>query len=129
MIRPGQGNSVAWSESAVPWPHTNTSDVFEARPLLASFVPDASGVQLLTRTHLDRATDLSNWVSTKLPGDRFLLEARDLEPWFGSELPDPQAVDSARSDFGAMLLTPEAIVEHNPWNDGVFDHGRWVPRD
>jgi hypothetical protein len=129
MIRPGPGNSIAWSESTIPWPHVTRSDVREARPLLASFVPDASGVQLLTRAHLDRATDLSNWVSTKLPGDRFLLEARDLEPWFASALPDPHAVDTARSDFGAMLLTPEAIVEHNPWADGVFDHGRWVPRE
>jgi len=103
--------------------------VVESRPLMSSFVPDVNGIQVLTDAHLARANDLSAWSITSLNAGRHLVEAKDLAAWYANPEPDPRLLEQARADFGNMILTPEAIVEHNPWHDGVLRKGRWEPRD
>lgn len=79
-------------------------------------VPDAHGIQLLTGAHLERAQDLSNWHVTRVEQDRWLVQARDLTPWYDGaddmsmqrgEFPDPHLLADARADFGDMILTRE----------------------
>jgi hypothetical protein len=72
-------------------------------------VPDAHGLQLVTATHLERATDLSAWEVMPI-GDRFLLAARDPGPWFADDQPDPETLARARHDLGAMLVTAHELV-------------------
>jgi hypothetical protein len=76
-------------------------------------VQDAHGCQLLTRQHLDQARDLSAWLVTEVAQDRFLLQAADLAPWWGSYTPDPAVLAQARSDFGDMIMTI-ADIEADP---------------
>ena len=83
------------------------------RHLMSSRVFDAYGIQLLTDTHLAHAHDLSRWdVQTVAPG-RHLVQARDLDPWYAADQPDPAVLEQARADFGDMILTP-AIAEAEP---------------
>ncbi len=70
-------------------------------------------MQVLTSDHLHRAADLSGWSVIEVAPDRFLVEARDLRPWFAADEPDPDVLAAARDDFGDMLLTPE-IIAANP---------------
>ncbi|WP_110180949.1 hypothetical protein [Nocardioides solisilvae] len=96
------------------------------RPLLASYVPDAFGVQLLTSAHLERAHDLSRWRVEQVAAERYLVSAADLEPWVTRQPREPHrphdvaprpfdVQEQARADFGAMILTPETINAHDPW--------------
>lgn len=75
-------------------------------------LPDAHGLQLVTIDHLDRATDLSAWEITPV-GDRYLLAARDPEPWFADDQPDPTMLERARRDFGAMIATEAELDPRN----------------
>lgn len=89
------------------------------RHLWAQYAPDPNGIQVLTKSHLDKATNLSNWDVTALPGDRYLVQARELRPWFAHDVPDQEVIDAARTDFGAMLLTLEVIeADPNGWVPG-----------
>jgi hypothetical protein len=78
----------------------------------SQFIPEPSGIQVLTNTHLDAAHDLSGWVTTRLDEDHVLVQARDLGPWYAEPrreyipLPD-EVLLPARRDFGDMLLTPQ----------------------
>lgn len=80
-------------------------------PELASrFLLDASGIQIVTDQHLDKANDLSTWTITDLGDGHHLLEAEDLEPWYAHAIIDgrryvPEVLDQARHDFGDMILT------------------------
>lgn len=76
-------------------------------------VPDAYGVQVLGPAHLERVGDLSGWVTTRLEGDRYLVEARDLRAWFDASVPDPVAQAAARDDFAGIILTAD-FMELNP---------------
>ncbi|WP_256795836.1 hypothetical protein [Terrabacter sp. Ter38] len=76
-------------------------------------VPDANGIQLLTGAHLERASNLDDWIVTRVATDRFLVQARDLDRWYyplpsddwaAGDYPDAEMVRKARSDFGAMIL-------------------------
>ena len=80
------------------------------RHLWDSYVPDAHPVQVLTRSHLDKATDLSRWQVRALAGDRYLVETHDLAPWLDPETPADEVLLPARADFGAMILTAEVIA-------------------
>lgn len=76
------------------------------------FVLEPCGIQILTDQHLAAAADLSGWRTTRLDAGHVLVEARDLEPWFGTPLRPDDALpadllDQARHDFGAMILTPQ----------------------
>ena len=125
LIRRESRSTVVWSRPSPPWPHVSEAEVRYSRPLLTSFTPDVAGLQLLTDAHLDRAHDLTGWKTTKLAAGRHLVEARDLGAWYAEADPDPGLLEQARRDFGSMILTAEAIVDHNPWRDGVLDHMRW----
>lgn len=87
------------------------------RPALVPHrVIDAHGLQVLTGHHLERASSLRDW-HTRQIGDRYLLEARDLDPWFAGDEPDPEVLAKARVDFGEMIMSrPEfdalLVAEH-----------------
>lgn len=115
FVRHDLGNAPLWDSYVLPWPHVKESQLRYSRPLLSSFVPDANGIQLLTDAHLARATDLSDWRISSLPGGRNLVEAKDLEPWYASTKPNPEALARARVDFGEMILTGELIQANSPW--------------
>lgn len=78
----------------------------------AQLIPEPSGIQVLTNTHLEAAHDLSGWVTTRLDENHVLVQARDLRPWYAeprreyTPLPD-EVLLPARRDFGDMLLTPQ----------------------
>lgn len=99
------------------WPHVGEPDVRYNRPLLASMVPDANGIQILTAAHLERANDLSDWTVTHLEHGRYLVEAPDLNAWYAAPLPDPALRKKAREDFGDMIMTPQLIAANSPWTD------------
>lgn len=102
--------------------HLDGSLILAGRPLFTTFVPHAWGLMLLTREHLDRASDLSGWSTTRVAEGRYVLEARDLEPWYAHQDPDPEVQAQAVADFGEMVLTPEAAAANNPWPRGVAYH-------
>jgi hypothetical protein len=116
MVRPARAGQTGWGHIEVMQrlPHRRIDLLFRNRHLLVDHVPDAHGVQVLRDEHLARAADLSGWHITELGDGRHLVEADDLEPWYGSDLPDPEVVERARRDFGAMILTREAIAAHRP---------------
>lgn len=118
FVRYGRGGITRWNHPIVPWPHVDEPQVRYNRPLLASFVPDVNGIQLLTDAHLERATDLTDWVIEPLAGGRHLVSARDLEPWYAQPEAHPEVLARARYDFGEMLMTPERIKTYSPWRDG-----------
>jgi hypothetical protein len=94
-------------------PLVGGSDYFLWSRFWDRIVPDAYGVQVLGPGHLERAGDLSAWVTTRLDGDRYLVEARDLGPWFDSPVSDPAIQAAARTDFAGLILTAD-FMEQNP---------------
>jgi hypothetical protein len=113
----------SWMSPKPDWPFAGGAYISYVRPLLKEFVPDVHGIQLLTARHLERARDLSRWTITDLPGNRYLVEAPDPSPWYAEALPEPAVLQQGRHDFGDMLLTKEAVRDHNPWPPGDLDHG------
>lgn len=97
------------------WAYLHESEVRYNEPLLASMVPDAHGIQVLTRDHLDRAANLDDWSVKCLGHDRYLVEARDLEVWYAGPSPDRAARDKAQADFGDMIINRELIEANFPW--------------
>lgn len=93
----------------------------------AYFTLDPNGIQILRDTHLERASDLSDWETTRLGPHHYLVQARDLEPWYGAlrRRKDPLAPDvinKARADFGDIVLT-RATAEAL----GLDKPPRWTP--
>lgn len=91
------------------------SDWRTTRDIWSSYTPDAHGVQMLTDQHLGRAGDLSQWDVREVAPRRFLVQARDLEPWYSTVIPDLDVLEQARKDFGDMILTPEIAVANKSW--------------
>jgi hypothetical protein len=95
---PGEGPVHGWAYSWHP-------------EIWHQYTLDPCGIQILTNEHLEKARDLSDWSVTRLDATHHFVEARDLEPWYGSldtKAPAPPGVlDQARRDFGAMILTSE----------------------
>lgn len=92
------------------------------RHLWSSRVHDANGIQLLTTDHLNNAHDLSGWDVSEVAPDRYLVQAKDLSPWYACDTPEEiwqerfpsdEVLDQARSDLGEMILT-HAIAAANP---------------
>lgn len=79
-------------------------------------VPDAYGIQILGSAHMERLGDLSGWVTTRLDGGRYLVEAGDLGAWFDAPTPDPAVQAAAREDFAGIILTAE-FMEQNPTSE------------
>ena len=94
------------------------------RHLWSSRVDDAHGIQLLTDQHLEHARDLSGWLVEKVADHRWLVTARDRQPWYGfttnrewhmaagREDSAPDFLVQARHDFGDMILTTEIADAH-----------------
>ena len=77
----------------------------------SEFVAQPQGIQILTNDHLQQASDLTDWNTTRLDARHVLVEARDLFYWYGahraySPLPhrSPEWT-KAREDFGDMMLS------------------------
>ncbi len=75
-------------------------------------------IQVITRDHLDKAHDLSEWSVTEVAYERYLVQARDLGAWWDDPEPSPEIIDRARQDFGAMITTYD-VIQADP-------HG-WLP--
>lgn len=74
------------------------------------FTLDPCGIQILTDQHLARANDLTAWDTTRLDERHYLLEAKDLHPWYAqplrqTETVDPDLLAQSRADFGDMIFT------------------------
>jgi hypothetical protein len=113
FIRPAAAFAISWTDL-----HglrgIQEADVRDNMHLIDRYVPDAHGIQVLTANHLANARDLSQWRVTELDHDRYLVEAADLAPWYATEQPDPATVESARNDFGPMILTKDVITANPP---------------
>lgn len=107
-IRTLPGHLPGWPNDPHIWPHVTESEVRYNMPLLASTVPDASGVQLLTDVHLERASNLSEWNVTAVAGGRHLVEAPDLTSWYAQPVSEA-VLAKARADFGEMILRSEML--------------------
>jgi hypothetical protein len=93
-------------------PTSTTGAVYlQNRHLWDRHVVDAAGLQVLTRNHLDRAHDLTDWTITPLTPDRYLVEANDLAAWFAEETPNPHVLEVARAAFGDMILNHQHITD------------------
>lgn len=85
--------------------------IFSRHPeLWDDYIPDPSGIQILTNKHLANATNLDNWNTTRLDQHHYLVQAKDLAPWYSQPLaygqtPDPETLAQARTDFGTMIFT------------------------
>ncbi|WP_433728018.1 hypothetical protein ACQP2Y_13900 [Actinoplanes sp. CA-051413] len=112
FIRTGRYEVTSWIDlaGAVPaLPHVTEAKVRRYRRLWDRYVPDAHGIQVVTGAHLSRLGPLPGWDVQPLAGGRHLVQARDLEPWFATDEPDPAVVAAARADFADALLTPEVL--------------------
>lgn len=114
FIRTSYSFASTWLQvdPALRFPHIQEMHVRDYPHVLDLWVPNAHGVQVLTNAHLERAHDLSAWSLTDLGHGRHLVEAPDLEPWYGGDRPDEATLAQARADFGEMILTPEIIEAH-----------------
>jgi hypothetical protein len=102
--------SLSHTLNKCPRPPVNSLRMAESG-LRGTLVDAVQGIQLLTGTHLARAHDLSGWQVTQVSSDRYLVEARDLAPWFTGTAIDPDVYAQAAHDFGAMLVTPQTADE------------------
>jgi hypothetical protein len=91
-------------------PPFNSQDYVFNRHLWHTRVLDAHGIQLLTEDHLNHAHNLNNdWTTTQVTPGRYLVEAKDLTPWYATDTPDPDTLQQARHDFGDIILTWEHV--------------------
>lgn len=107
------------STSAVSWwrlPRLGDGTVLPARQqhLWDRYVPDVHGMQVLTAAHLDRAGGLDGWRVEELAPDRYLVAARDLEPWYAGDQPDPDVLAEARRQLADIILTAQVATENPP---------------
>ena len=116
FVRPASPGLTTWTEigDRLRLPHEmHERFVRYNGHLLPHYAVDAHAIQVLQDSHLAKARDLTAWNITDLGHGRHLVEAPDLDPWFGEPLPDADTLAKARHDFGPMLLT-EQIVADNP---------------
>lgn len=99
---------------AVQWSRERPVPMYWAgdRDLDREYLPTAFGWQTVTRTHLDRAHDLSRWHVEQLAQDCYQLEPPEPEQWFRSQddtrsKVDPGALEHAYRDFGDLILGGE----------------------
>jgi hypothetical protein len=114
IVRPRPAWARSWRDIRLPPlpPRVNENQVGANRHLWDRFVPDVHGIQLLTEAHLARAGNLDAWDVQRLTPGRYLVQAKDLRPWFAGEETDPDILTAARQDFHNMLLTYEVIEAH-----------------
>ncbi len=117
FVRRSVGWCMSWiqlNQGTPPFPHVHEGHVRLNRHLIDRFIPDAHGVQVLTDSHLERATNLDGWDIQPLPHGRHLVQAKDLAPWYAGTTPDPDTLHQARADFRDVLLTHEIIAANPP---------------
>jgi len=116
FIRPATPRAQFWSSIHMrqELPNLLEHNIRYNRHLLSHYTPDAHGIQILTGNHLELANDLAAWKTKKIGPDRYLVEAPDLAPWYSEPLPNDEAVDQARRDFGDMILTKKTIAANPP---------------
>jgi hypothetical protein len=83
------------------------------------FAVDPCGIQILTSQHLAKANNLNDWLTTQLDERHYLVEAKDLDPWYLQPMGQTESVDAtlleqARADFGNMILTPRQADSLGP---------------
>lgn len=124
MVAAGRRMLVASAESAVygavlaglplsnpeHLPLVSSAEFFKWAGHWDRVAPDVYGIQVLGAKHLEHAKDLSGWKTTRLEGDRFLVEARDLDPWY-EVVRDPGMLAAARDDFHGLILSPDLMRE------------------
>lgn len=77
----------------------------------AQFVDEPHPIQILTNRHLEKASDLSAWTTTRLDAQHVLVETRDLSGWFSGPRTNVRVREDspvwgpAREAFGEMVLT------------------------
>lgn len=99
------GLSAGWSHAPhLPATGLQSSGYLQRRAIRPHRVFDAHGLQILTAHHLERATSLTDWRTTQI-GDRYLVEARDLDAWYAEDDHDAEVLARARDDFGDMIIT------------------------
>jgi len=105
----------SWSHFLSMQPNYD-SGVYRYHPeLWAQYVPTPCGIQILTDKHLNNAHNLDNWNTTRLDNTHYLVQAKDLGPWYSEpltyyETQDPELLNQARKDFGNMLFTHETAA-------------------
>lgn|GEM_PF-2445645 len=114
IVRPRPAWVRSWRDIRLPPlpPDVNENQVVANRHLWDRFVPDVHGIQLLTEAHLARAGNLDAWDVQRLTPGRYLVQAKDLGPWFAAKEIDPDMLTAARQDFHDVLLTYEVIEAH-----------------
>ncbi|MBM6403047.1 hypothetical protein JQN72_02130 [Phycicoccus sp. CSK15P-2] len=99
-----------------PTPQENALASGRIDHLLGEYVAEASVAQVLTASHLAKARDLEDFHVEPLPAGRFLVQAKDPEPWVRDINPDPAVLQRAREAFGDMIVTEETIATTvEPW--------------
>lgn len=108
FVRQSWSPAVGWDD-VVDWCPPRLPRVpvtYSRRPLHLerTLVPDAYGIQLLSRAHLDRAPDLSNWQVEEVAPGRYLVTSTQLDAWFGPEGPNEATLRKARHEFESLIM-------------------------
>jgi hypothetical protein len=101
----GWDNVVDWRPPLLP----RVPVTYSRRPphLERTLVPDAYGIQLLSRAHLDRAPDLREWQVEEVAPGRYIDTSKQLDAWFGPEDPSEDTFEKARREFGSLIMDEE----------------------
>jgi len=105
----------SWSDFLSMQPDYDNRVYRRHAELWNQYVPTPCGIQILTDAHLSNAYNLDDWNTSRLDHDHYLVQAKDLGPWYGEplgyyETQDPELLDQARRDFGDMLFTHETAT-------------------
>ncbi len=101
--------------------HTERPDydhhVYRSHPeLWDTYTPEPCGIQILTDKHLAKANNLDDWNTTRLNEHLYLVQAKDLSPWYSQPLsyydtPEIETTTKARADFGDMVFTHNTATQ------------------
>lgn len=109
-LNPHWGDSLGSSLFVPPRPpHVDPQAIPRYRSVWDRLVPDAHGVQVLTEAHLDSMSSTAGWDVEEIAPGRFLVQSRDLAPWFSGSGPDAATLEAARRDFGRAILDPAKL--------------------
>ena len=106
----GIPGSLSFTTGWVEMPHLRRTPPPQLlRELESRFVPDAFGMQLLSRGHAEWAPKSHPWAMTPLDHGILLVEHADLPVWYKEALPRMEVLEAARSDFRPLLLTDSLL--------------------
>jgi hypothetical protein len=95
-----------------PFPVVSENYYLRSPGVESSYVPDAYGVQLLHRLHMEHTGDLGRWHIEELASGHCLVTALDSAAWFEGGAPNDETLAAARRDFGKALMDDELIEKH-----------------